>query len=393
MELNFDVCIVSAFGRNHWLATELQKAGMKVLYIDQTHRLGNWPIEDVQGPFGFFKSDYFTESQLECIYSQDAYLSMDNGFIIWTKRGPVELRGPMIKHHLFSGLIDEKTLNCIDKNISSTQFYFNPNENQNNEVAKLSSAYYIKFPTRQGVEKGIDWVKEKSVEYLKKSEVVDLTISNKDNESDIEIKGEFNGVYKFKKIIWGLTSEESHFLNVNIGNKLFKKEIKEPEWGWLRFRIKIENNIEATVLPYELLLITNFDFPWTHENFLILKSTGINELFDIWTRLPNLQRFNREYIKAKGELIISTLIDKLNGGEVTITNYPQEYYYTYNDLGAARFPLFDSVKTQQDFSNIIFSNPEYWNNYNWDGQFNFDEKLNSKLNQWWKDYLVRKEKQ
>lgn len=393
MELSYDVCIVSAFGRNRWLATDLHVNGMRVLYIDLSSRMGNWPIEDSQGPFGFVKQDQFSETQLECINSQDPYINMDNGFVVWTNKGPIELSGPMTKHHIFTGLMKDSFLHDLGRNFFSTGFSFYPKTSTDKEVSLLNSNYYVRFSTRQGIDKGIEWAKSKSVEYLRSSDLLDINIEGRNSTVNVELKGELNGVFKVGKVVWGLTSEETNYLGEKFCKKIFGGQVLEPEWSWLRYRIKIEDSLEASILPLEVLIVHDVEYPWTHENFLIIKRTSLEDQFDLWVRLPNLQRFNREYIKEKAEKVISVLSNKVNGGTFTVISYPQEYYYTYNDLGAARFPLFSDRKQYQSIKGSLhFLNPENWQSYSWQGQLENEELLSQELTSWWKELQLRKEK-
>ena len=61
MDNNSSVVLVSAFGRGHWLAANLVAEGIPVDLIDVTERMGVWPVEDTEGPFGFFKNEKVQE--------------------------------------------------------------------------------------------------------------------------------------------------------------------------------------------------------------------------------------------------------------------------------------------------------------------------------------------
>ena len=50
MAQKFDVLIFSLFGRNHWLASQLKSAGMKVALMDLTPLYQNGLAEDWEGP-------------------------------------------------------------------------------------------------------------------------------------------------------------------------------------------------------------------------------------------------------------------------------------------------------------------------------------------------------
>ncbi|MEN0057436.1 MAG: hypothetical protein AAGB31_01270, partial [Bdellovibrio sp.] len=100
MELGSPVILISAFGRGHWLAAALAQEGIKTTLVDVSSKLGVWPAEDIEGPFGFFRNERISESQLERLYADDPYDEVPNGFSLWLKKGPLEMKGPLTKYKI-----------------------------------------------------------------------------------------------------------------------------------------------------------------------------------------------------------------------------------------------------------------------------------------------------
>jgi hypothetical protein len=79
-----------------------------------------------------------------------------------------------------------------------------------------------------------------------------------------------------------------------------------------------------------------------------------------------------------------------------VLNFPQEYYYTYAQLGAPRFPVFatsqESVRGRESYSNIHLDGPEIWSQYLWENYFENHELLRSRISAWWKEKLLREQK-
>src|SRR4051794_13320435 len=100
MEANRDVAIVSAFGRGNWLAAELADLGLKVSLVDVSEALGRWTPEDWEGPFGLLKAEFLKTSQLERLNEEDYFDSVDEGFVVWLKDGPLDLKGPLTAYQM-----------------------------------------------------------------------------------------------------------------------------------------------------------------------------------------------------------------------------------------------------------------------------------------------------
>jgi len=91
------IVIVSTFGRGHWLAAALAQEGIKTTLVDVSSKLGVWPAEDLEGPFGFFRNERISESQMERFYSDEAFEELQNGFPKWLNGGSVQFKGPLTK--------------------------------------------------------------------------------------------------------------------------------------------------------------------------------------------------------------------------------------------------------------------------------------------------------
>ena len=89
-----DIVIVSAFGRGHWVAAELVGHGVSVSIVDVSDQLGHWSPEDIEGPFGYFHAANFTLSQKARLDEEDYAELVDDGFVLWLKSGPIDMRGP-----------------------------------------------------------------------------------------------------------------------------------------------------------------------------------------------------------------------------------------------------------------------------------------------------------
>ena len=93
MDPQTNVVLISAFNRCNWLAAEMKTLGVNVHLVDLTDSLGRWAPEDWEGPLGYFQTDELLQSQKACLDEEDYSEVVDEGFSLWLKSGPFDLRG------------------------------------------------------------------------------------------------------------------------------------------------------------------------------------------------------------------------------------------------------------------------------------------------------------
>lgn len=409
--------VVSIFGRGDWLAAQLQKNGIATTLLDISGKMGQWPSEISEGPFGLFRSDAFDDLMMASLNAGDLWNELPEGFDIWGPAGSIDFKGALTRHKLgklgiegeaqedlLNGKVHKSFLNSDFKknwlahllgNYSSTIYSDAPlSLRKKQNFSAVGNAYSVRFATRQGSEKSLNWLGEVGVEVLSQTEIIDLAMSGKKIISGVELRGEKQGIYRFEQIVWCLTSEESYFLNEKVARNIFE-ENTESSWCWLRYRLQIGACTEREVLPLSSVIVSDELAPWSHENLMILQRTVLPEQFDIWIRLPTVQRFNKDYLTQRGGEVLQILNRRLSDAEVKIITYPQEYYYTYAQLGAPRFPIFDkAVAEGKRYSNINFHSPETLKRYGYDFALIIQKELSERLIKWWNQkQLAEKNKQ
>lgn len=426
MELGNPVILISAFGRGHWLAAALAQEGIKTTLVDVSSKLGVWPSEDVEGPFGFFRNERIGETQMERLYADDPFSEVANGFTIWFKDGPIELKGPLtkfktdllpmlpqVKDFLMGG-VNAKQSKALYKNISSLDFKnswllhlahqwagttYIPNALSANEgeALPLYSSFLIRQSTRNGLEKSLEWLASKDVEVIKPQQIVDASFGGGKSITGLELSGEKQGLFRLEQVVWMLTSEETYFLNERLGKYFFPEGALEPEWCWVRYRVSLQSCFERDHLPLHTVVIDDLCSPWTHENMLVLQRTSLPDQFDVWMRIPNVQRFNKEYLTMRSERMRGHLQERMLLSDPQVLSFPQEYYYTYAQLGASRFPVFGKKqgvrRGQVLFSNLHFDGPELWPHYAMGAYFARHEEIRGKIVAWWKEKLLKAQKE
>lgn len=425
MELGSPVILISAFGRGHWLAAALAQEGIKTTLVDVSSQLGVWPAEDVEGPFGFFRNEKISESQLERLYSDSSFEEVQNGFTLWLENGPLECKGPItkykidkisllphIKDFLWSGLSD-KTGRMLYKNLQSIDFEkswllhfahqwagttYKPSVlgATVGQGIPLFSSFLVRQTTRNGLEKSLEWLASKGVNVIK-PQIVDVSFKGRKTISGFEFSGAKQGLFGLEQLVWMLTSEESYFLNERLGKYFFPEGALEPEWCWVRYRVSIQQCFERDHLPIHTVLMDDLYSPWTHENMMVIQRTSLADQFDVWMKIPTVQRFNKEYLTIRSEKMKSHLTMRMSLSNPQVLSFPQEYYYTYAQLGASRFPVFseklESRRGKVLYKNLYLDGPEEWPLYSWGSYFERHELILAKISSWWKEKLLKEQKE
>lgn len=427
METKYDVILVSVFGRGHWLASELVSMGMTVALIDVSSSMGRWTPEDWEGPFGFFQTEHFPQSFLTRLHEEDYFDPVDEGFVIWLKEGPVDLRGLNSQHLLELYNLDQKRQNYVTRHssfstkelekekkeimgspfkeswflhlthqLAASVYEDNWSAVQSGQPLSVFSPYSLRRISRRGYENSVEWLKAKGVRVFQEAELKDLFTESKVIRG-IEIKSDWSGVLLSEHLVWCLSSHETERFPKRFNDELFYGKPVTPTWAWVRYRIKIEHEILNGVLPKKFLIIDDKGLPWTHSNFIWVQSTVNASDYDTWIKVPYSQRFQRAYLEKQGESLLEIVRKKMPMCEISMLHYPQEHLYDELNLGPSRFPIFmkENLKKlrKRKSSRLHFDSPEEWINLDWYGQFQNQNRVLEKIKSWKAEEDAKKEKQ
>jgi hypothetical protein len=410
MEKTFDVVIVSAQGRENWMALELMRQGKKVAVLDYSPKMSLWAPEDLEGPFGVFQSRQNQPSQMARLADEEPLLNQDVGWVVWPKSGPVEMTGPLSKFQLDSLKQNESVLEYVriadtksdeeksrlkslmehlpfnqtwlaelSHQLASTIYAENREGHLFSTPLPLFAPFFIRRLTRRGIANGRVRLLESGVVILDNPGDIRFDI----NEGKIQLAVCGDHPIKAKNWIWLLSTAETQFALPVAFGQVFPHGLLKPEWQWMRYRIKTEVSPQVAQLPDNFVLLEDVFLSWTHENLAIFQRTNRPDDFDFWIRVPSTQRFNKEYIEKKGELVIDQFRRRLPKLVAHISDWPQETIYKETELGPSLYPVFDSQQRRKfktsNFSGFHFGGPEFWNSLNWGGRFRHHEKILAKL--------------
>lgn len=377
----YDVILVSSFGQLDPLSTEFARLGLKTLHLDVTEKLGSWPLEDREGPFGTFRVEKPTSSWGEILNHGDLEIDCEDGLVIWTEMGPVSLRGPLSPHQLkirgwvketqnYSNTQDfeELVIPWMARSLQNTRFEMWSPQNLVGSKIPISSPMSVRYPSRTGLEKRKEWIKAQGVEYWSDADILDAVRYGLESVSGLEVKGPFNGVIKAHSMVWGLTSLETDHMSFRVREKIFANDVRRPAWAWVRFRFQITPQQDTAKWPQAMVVMKATGVPWTHSELMIVHRTVLQDQFDVWVRIPDSKRFHQKYINAIQEEVVTALMAKLNTLKIELIHEPQEASYTSKELGPRPFSQYAEDVKHRHFQskNLYFDSPEVWEHFSFE---------------------------
>jgi hypothetical protein len=443
MDIREPIVVLSVFGRGNYLAASLSQAGIPVTLIDASHHLGEWYPEDIEGPFGFFN---VSEAQLERLRSDEEIVSQKEGLVLWTDAGPIELRGPVTAYRLRKARIHEAALKLIEgsqlskeelrifnqlkfeekwlahlaKYLSQSveekpaevlRFFDRQNIKSDFVLRNIMSDFHFRKPSPQGIAQGLSWCESLGVKVIRSVEIKDLVFEESRQLISIEVRTDRPGILQAEQLVVCLTAEEAEKISLKIKKYLFGDSPSQPDWVWLRYRFAFVENEQGAndspsasvaiedlksvikVLPDHFIFIKDEFLNWSHDNFFIAqrafeKGRKLENQFDCWVKIPHGMRFNTHYLEGIGAGILRHLKERIPGVGVDLVEMPVEGRSTFEQLGPARHPVFSRamlpVRRAEKGKNLHFDSPEYWNDLSWEGIFNHQDKILTKLKSWWR---------
>lgn len=413
LSTEFDVLVVSNFGRGHWLATDLADKRLKVGLVDLSERFARWTPEDREGPFGFYKSEGLQATQLERLTEEDYTESCPQGFVVWLKSGPIETQGPLAqfsfrkegfpeayiqylnqaenlksdaRQNLLGQIRDDdfsKTwLVHLCHQLASTRFHLNSRGSQQGAPLPVFADHMFRRASRRGFADSLAWCESKGVQVFQGAEILDLGIQDRRLES-MEVRASINGVLRAKQVVWALTSKETSRLDSRFLEKLYQSDAVEPTWSWVRFRYSIQDNGATQSLPPRFVLLQDIYSPWTHENMMLVQRTVRSDQYDVWVRIPSLQRFQQAYLDQLSKTMLGLLRERLPETPCELLAPPQEYLYPENELGPSCYPVYEPSDLEQlhtkNLKNVFWDGPEYWERSDWNFQLSHHAELSQQV--------------
>ncbi|MFN8846837.1 MAG: hypothetical protein ACK5V3_12355 [Bdellovibrionales bacterium] len=379
---HFDVVLVSSFGQLEALAVEFGRKGLNTLLIDATEKLGSWPLEDREGPFGHWPQEPSSGAWLEVESLGDLVQTLDTGFVFWIKKkGPVALRGPLSAYHknqlnwLSSTELHKRSfspesfkrgwLAWLSHSLLGTRFREWSPQILNQPHQDLEAVFGVNNPTRSGLMARREWVRSQNVQVWTDTDILDAVKSQMDVVTGLEVRGPVSGVIKTQSLVWGLTSLETDFLSFRVRDKLFGFEVNKPEWSWIRYRLQIEPVEMIQSWPPYLVLIEHENLPLTHTDMIALQRTVLKNQWDAWIKIPDSKRFHQAYLNRMKLELVEKVKARISGLDVQVVFEPQEMIYTSKEIGPRPVCQYPEGFKKRNYrsKSLYFDGPEIWKEF------------------------------
>ncbi len=415
--MNSPVLIVSAFGRGHALAIALANQEIPVAVLDVSPHLGHVSAEDDEGPFGFFAQGLeHLESQR--LLEDHPPLLQVQGFSWMLPTGPFETKGPLTQFRREKLKIPDSIWNLLtvkgpethremqyllNEDFDQTWLYhlsraFHSNLWTPNYRAGLSegslpfgSDFFIRSMSRAGIQKSFDALTRAQVTVRPGALIVDAARGTGNRLKSLEVKFEGSDtaeLFEAEQFLWFLSGEETEKLSDRLRQKIFDSEVVRPTGAWIRARLKFPNVSQRESIPLHSVWIKDIALPWSHENLFALIRTSNPELFDVWLRIPEVYRFQKDYVLRMVEQIRQQLEDRMAFRGLQVMELPVTVVKSPQEVGPTRHPLFD----ERDVADLTMPS---WKNFHWVGveaclgsgwnyMFMRSREVGNTVQAWWK---------
>lgn len=350
METQSDVLVVGAFERGWYVASSLAREGMKVTYVDVTASLGKFSTDEIRTPYGFFRP---TDEQILEFLSHFELRASERGLAYLLEDGPVELGSPLTVHRFrdivkrvprSEDVFGDYGSNLFDglRPLGSSDAFLFPNR-----------IFYEPFFTVAELRKGHAHMRKAGVRMMESTQVVDVSLRRGAIEG-VEVRGETSAFLTSSRLLWTLNDHESVTLLGDRVDKLRSRQVLEPDWLWVSY--EFEWSPPNSMVPNYLLVVSDLDLPWCHDNYLILdrsEEETASRRDTVWARIPINQRFQKSYLEDLGNQILKTLQRRFRTDRFALVGYPEEMTKDRAEKGTVRFGL-DSPqgRAQRGYKNI-----------------------------------------
>jgi hypothetical protein len=384
------------------LAAELKTRGFDVSLVDVSNALMKRSYPELEGPFPVARPNPLLPAHLEWLMTQ-SFDEIPNGFCIWLKGGPIELRGrladfytsnskavsrfrdyieailqtPGKKHEQVRRIedlpFDERWLIELSHTLACNVLKPLPECHTAGEPFPLHQTLDVPIFSEATVQKVQKEIKTTGLRWLDTDGISDVQIE-RGSVKEVEVNMGRKEVLECRYYVWCLSSEETEAISRKVAQKLFPQGIARGDWAWRRFQVHSAKSSLDGIVPKYLAMIDDIHFPWASNNLILLKRRK-PELADLWVRLPSENSRKPDQLKKFTEKLDAQLRERFPRWDIKI-EVPW-------DEGPPLYPVFEP-ETKKAFgkvklSNFVFEGPEVMDRLDWAGRFQMQSETMMRL--------------
>lgn len=408
-EKQFDLVVVSVFGRGQWLANEFATRGWRVELLDVTDQLGSFDHRDVEGPFGLLEGQNLHPSQRARLVDEGEFVSVASGFTLWLNEGPLELRSELTPFHLRARDIPfevESYLRLPDQNsvdarserrglkklryahswLAQFAHAVSAGSHRENYIALDSQAasplftpYGLRQLTANGIAKG-----------LQASQSVGVNVRPNASIQEIRLDGAIATTVSYttaagtptvdqaRAFVWCLSFDETKKISDALVRTLFPQNWPDAPWSWQRVSFEAKPSDMLSMIPLAVAVIEDVDLAWTRANLILLRRREGESRFDAWMKVPSwMRRETASFEQVRDEARLN--LEKRFPGvklevvkeEMTPLLWPMWAQDEFGEMQKRAAPI--------GSPNLFFSMPGVWASLDWLGRFRHEDEIALKL--------------
>jgi hypothetical protein len=282
--------MVSAFGRGENLAIALSDKGFNVSVYDLTDA---FPFEYRRGagPFPIPRQTYLPAH--EGFFSSTEELP--RGLVLWLNEGPLEFAGPLSNffvenNEAFRAAVQNQAssdfsvdwLRRLVRHLVSP-YHHEPWQPDSGSMFPIARELNLVPREREETLMGFDRLQSKNF-YHRCQKIHDVQIESA-RLTEMEVEAGSVIAVRAPQWIWCLSSQETEFLNPNVADALFSRDLRRAEWVWMSMQGRCELGPWSGGFPKYSVAINDIHLPWTYANLFVLEWLDKGR-FEVWMKVP-----------------------------------------------------------------------------------------------------------
>jgi hypothetical protein len=381
--------IVTAQNRHLELAYLAQALGMTVTVIDFSKIFADSLPENIEGPFPVDVSILKAHPIFNKFFNHADLRDLELGPVVMTPKGPLRfisgLSNPNVIDPSRWGFDQGSAFAQLRWYLNRNQNFdkLNPKKNHENErnflaphVMRWRNHRHLTLDQQEIERVGIKFLAnpQKVLSFKRTHSTQELTVG----PNDVEL-------IQSELVLWGLTSEETFFMNPELMPQLYPKGVLAPELGWVRARVSVtEKENLNTFLPLFSIWIADEELPWLAKNFFVLRATSAQNVYDVWYLVNSGHRFLPSYLLSPLHDIVEILKSRVSSLQWQIIENPVESIKSAAEIGPFAHPIFasDAELTHQATDSVFFSHPETWVGLGCEAKMESSLKVQGQIETW-----------